>query len=315
MALVLTVRATQWRARIDQVVNRLGERLVPVVKGNGYGVGRPELADLVVELGLPEVAVGTVAELLPHALVQHVLTPSLDDHLDALPPSTILTVGSLPQAAAANHAGPIALKLQSSMRRYGVAPADLPGVLDALTERGRAPARFVLHLPLAGSDDDRIAEVEAWLRSLPAAVPISLSHLAVDRFEQLADRHPARSFQLRLGTALWHGDKSDFHLGAEVVDRRRMAAGDRAGYRLASAPADGDLVMIAAGSAHGVHPLVDGRSPFHFERTRLALLEPPHMHTSMAFVPLGDPCPAIGQVVDVQRPLTQVHPDRTVWIR
>ena len=39
--------------------------------------------------------------------------------------------------------------------------------------------------------------------------------------------------------------------------------------------------MVGAGTAHGVQPLDDGRSPFHFARQRLALLEPPHMHTSM----------------------------------
>jgi hypothetical protein len=70
------------------------------------------------------------------------------------------------------------------------------------------------------------------------------------------------------------------------------------------------VVVVGAGTAHGVQPLADGRSPFHFARRRLTLLEPPHMHVAMAFVPDGDPCPAIGDEVDVQRPLTQVWPDR-----
>ena len=52
--------------------------------------------------------------------------------------------------------------------------------------------------------------------------------------------------------------------------------------------------MIGAGTAHGVHPLDDGRSPFHFARRRLALLEPPHMHTSMVVVPAGEPGPEEG---------------------
>ena len=61
----------------------------------------------------------------------------------------------------------------------------------------------------------------------------------------------------------------------------RAAPATHAGYRQGVVPADGTLVMVGAGTAHGVHPLDDGRSPFHFARRRLALLEPPHMHTSM----------------------------------
>jgi hypothetical protein len=39
------------------------------------------------------------------------------------------------------------------------------------------------------------------------------------------------------------------------------------------------------------------------------------MHTSMAFVPAGEPVPDVGRVVDVQRPLTMVTADRVAWIR
>ena len=72
----------------------------------------------------------------------------------------------------------------------------------------------------------------------------------------------------------------------------RCGAGTAAGYRQAAVPCDGWVVVIGAGSAHGVGVLPDGRSPFHFDRRRLALLEPPHMHTSMAFVPAGQIGPA-----------------------
>ena len=51
----------------------------------------------------------------------------------------------------------------------------------------------------------------------------------------------------------------------------------------------------------GVTLLDGGMSPFHHARRRLALLEAPHMHTSMAFVPTGEPLPDIGRVVDVPR--------------
>jgi hypothetical protein len=71
--------------------------------------------------------------------------------------------------------------------------------------------------------------------------------------------------------------------------------------------------MVGAGSAHGVAPLADGRSPFHFARTRLELVEAPHMHTSMVLVPDGDPCPRVGDRVDVQRPLISTLVDELEW--
>ena len=78
-------------------------------------------------------------------------------------------------------------------------------------------------------------------------------------------------------------------------------------------PYDGTLVMIGAGSAHGVHEHDGGRSPFHFARRRLPLLEPPHMHTSMAIVPDDEPAPKPGDWVDVQWPLIATTVDEVRW--
>jgi hypothetical protein len=122
------------------------------------------------------------------------------------------------------------------------------------------------------------------------------------------------SYRLRLGTGLWHGNKSFLHLDADVLDVRSIASGGTAGYHQAPVRSDGHLVMIGAGTANGVTPLADGRSPLHFERRRLALHEPPHMHSSMAFVPLGDPLPTIGDRIDLQRPLTTTLVDEYVWL-
>ena len=140
-----------------------------------------------------------------------------------------------------------------------------------------------------------------------------VSHLSAGAYRDLRDAWPDRRFRIRAGTALWHGDKAALHLGADVLDVRPVAGGDRAGYRQAVVPDDAVLVMIGAGTAHGVHPLDDGRSPFHFRRRRLELLEPPHMHTTMAVVPRGEPTPRPGDVVDVQRPLIATLVDEVRW--
>jgi hypothetical protein len=113
---------------------------------------------------------------------------------------------------------------------------------------------------------------------------------------------------------MWLGDKALVHLTADVLDSRPVRAGDVAGYRAIPVPGDGHVVLVAAGSAQGVGPLDDGRSPFHFDRRRLELIEPPHMHTSMVFVPFGNVLPGVGDRVDVQRPLITTTVDELAWI-
>jgi hypothetical protein len=263
--------------------------------------------------------VGDVHELhdVPPALTPVVLTPTL-----AAPTSTrpILTVGDIAHVRALRgwH-GSVMVKLRSSMRRHGAAPDQLPALLDAVAAAGLQLAAFALHLPLSGNDADRTAEVEAWLPHLHPGTAIWVSHLAPDAVQALRLAHPEREWSVRVGTALWHGvPKGPFlRLSADVVSAQPVRAGETAGYRATAVPFDGTLLSIGVGSAAGVAPLDHAdpaqRSPFHFERTRLPLLEPPHMHTSLVVVPHGQPCPSIGDGVDVQRPLTTTWVDEVVW--
>ena len=128
-------------------------------------------------------------------------------------------------------------------------------------------------------------------RSFADVDPCAAGLAESSRPRRLRPLPTTHTYRLRLGTALWHGDKSFLHLSADVLDVRPVDAGELAGYRQAAVPAAGHLVMIGAGTAHGVAELADGRSPFHFQRRRLALHEPPHMHVSMGFVPNGEPAP------------------------
>ncbi len=314
----LTVNRAAWWEHVQTTAADYGTALVPVVKGNGYGFGRPVLHDAVRELAITPVCVGSVHELVdvPHDLEPVVLTPTLT------PPerSAVLTVGSISHVGALQGwRGSVMVKLASSMRRYGATARELDGLMSAVADAGLAVAGFALHLPLAGSDDDRSAEVTAWLDHLDPAVPLWLSHLQPSSFAALATAHPHRTFRIRVGTALWHGvPKGSFlHLGADVLDVRPASAGDRVGYWQSAIDGDGTLVAIGAGSAAGVAPLDDPdparRSPFHFERQRLALVERPHMHTSLVLVPHGQPCPAVGDMVDVQRPLISTQVDEVRW--
>jgi len=315
MALRLTVQRAAWEAHIDALAATV-DGLVPVVKGNGYGFGRATLHPLV--KGLSDfVCVGTIYELdhVGERVTPIVLTPTLEPPSShtAMPP--ILTVGSVADVRALRGwRGRVIVKLQSSMRRYGATPAEVEGVLSAADAAGLDVAGYALHLPLAGSERDRIAEVDAWLDAVDPDRPMWLSHLQPQSYSEIRGRQPDRQFRLRLGTALWHGDKSFLQLTADTVAVHEVHAGECAGYHLTEVPEDGHLVLVTAGSAHGVAPLPNGDSPFHFARTRLALLEPPHMHTSMLFVPQAAACPEPGDRVDVQRPLISTLVDGIEWV-
>ena len=308
MTVRLSVKQAVWRAHVADVVTRT-DGLVPVVKGNGYGFGRLRLAAIAAEF-CDTVAVGTVHELggLPSELDVVVLTPTLAAPSSAEP---ILTVGSTDHVAAlAGWSGRVIVKLRSAMQRYGGSPA----LVEASTDAGLDVVGVAVHPPLVGTAEERVAQVTEALGPVPPSIPAWVSHVELGEYARLAASDPAREFRLRLGTALWHGDKRALQLDADVLDVKAIAAGDRAGYRLGRVPVDGHLVMIGAGTANGVTPLPDGRSPFHHARTRLALHEPPHMHTSMAFVPGGDPVPAVGDWVDVQRPLHMTTVDEYRWL-
>jgi alanine racemase len=312
MTLRLTVATDEWRDHVRRTARRF-PGLVPVVKGNGYGFGRETLAAIAAELA-DTLAVGTVHELdhVPAGATAVVLTPSL------VPPTTvspILTVGAVAHARALDGwPGRVVVKLASSMRRYGAGRDDVGAVARAARDAGLDVVGFSVHPPLAGTDDEHLDDVNHWVDALDPVDEVWVSHLSAAAYADLRAAWPGRRFRARVGSALWHGEgRGALHLGADVLDVRPVRAGERAGYRQVPVPADGVLVMVAAGTAHGVGPLDDGRSPFHFARTRLPLLEPPHMHTSMVHVPSGAPTPRIGEVVDVQRPLTTTAVDEVRW--
>lgn len=305
MTVRLTIDRTRWWNHITYVAETV-DGLVPVVKGNGYGIGREALALLAMKIS-PIIAVGTVHELagLPDEATPVVLTPTL-----TAPESTepVLTVGSEAHIAALHGwGGRVIVKLTSSMRRYG-------GGIELVTVAQRAGLRTVgvaIHPPLDGGDNTHRVDIVRHLPEIDPSLDVWVSHLAPSTYETLPTSH---RYKLRLGTYLWHGDREALHLQADVLDTRPVSTAQRAGYRLTPVPGDGTLVMIGAGTANGVTALADGRSPFHFDRRRMALLEPPHMHTSMAFVPVDQPCPVTGDWVDLQRPLTMTTADEIRWI-
>lgn len=295
-------------ARIDGIV--------PVVKGNGYGFGREWLAERSALLA-PMMAVGTVYEVdsVPSNYSALVLTPTLIVP-DALRDNAILTVGSathVEAAAAGSTQRRVVVKVRSTMNRYGVDSENVSDSISLCRQRGLVVVGISIHPPLHGSNVDHRHEIESLIGSIDPTLPVYVSHLDESEYEVLRNTFPDRTWNLRVGTSLWHGDKNELKLTADVLDVRTLEADSVAGYRGRPVRQGDRLVIIGCGSAHGIAPLDGGLSPFHFARQRLALLEAPHMHTSMCVVPEEQECPSVGDSVDVQRPLTMTSVDVVHW--
>ena len=203
MPLRLTVDRAAWHQHVSAQVSSYGNALIPVVKGSGHGLGRSTLHEWLHQ-HLPGTmpAVGTIHEAPQGPAL--VLTPVLHAPVRT---DLVLTVGCPEHVAAlAGWRGSVVVKLQSSMRRYGTTPTEFTDLLAAATRQGLHVAALALHLPLAGTDTERLAEVEAWLPHLAhSSHELWLSHLEPASLRSLAALHPQHTFRIRVGTRLWQG--------------------------------------------------------------------------------------------------------------
>jgi len=315
MTLRLTVNRQAWLDHVRLTASQ-HETVLPVVKGNGYGFGRPILFEQAAHLA-DHVAVGTVYEAtdVPPSLTPVVLTPAGTHLPSSLSAHAVLTVGSLDHVAALrshNWQGSVLIKLQSTMQRFGVAGNELAALQSACTKESLNVVGWSIHPPLNNDNQDRSGEVSCWMELLHDNLPVYISHITAEQIGSLRSQFPNRTFVSRLGTSLWLGDKSMMKLTAEVLDVHAVDGGT-AGYRSTALPGSGHIVIVGAGSAHGVSEIVGVGSPFHFAQQRVALVESPYMHSSMLFVPAGQPAPRVGDSVDVQQPLTRVSADTISW--
>ncbi|MFE0460035.1 alanine racemase [Kitasatospora sp. NPDC058965] len=349
MTLSLYLDTERWRAHQRALMAEF-PGLVPVAKGNGYGLGNRRLAEEAALLGTGLLAVGT-AEEAAEVLAQGypgevlVLTPYRIGEPDPGPPATgalptagpgrvLRTAGTL-EAVRALAGRPVVVECMTSMRRHGIAATDLAHLAEL-----PAPVGFALHLPLDRRDgSDPVAEVDSWVRAIEAAglAPgtVFLSHLGAQGLAELTRRHPGTRFRCRIGTRLWLGDPGAMTARATVLDVTPVRRGQRYGYRQHRAPGPGHLLVLAGGTAHGLGleapkyvrgllPRLKGiaraglatlnrsLSPYQWQGRQLWFAEPPHMQVSIVFLPAGGKPPAVGDELTVTVRHTTTRFDRVV---
>ena len=196
MTFSLHVDAARWRSHLAGFVEAT-PGIVPVVKGNGYGLGRDLLAAESSTLGCPTLAVGTYAEV-PDALAAFggdvmVLSPwrpFLPDVIyDARVVHTVGRVADVEALAARGEETRVVVEGETSMARHGFDRHELAAVAAALGDL--RVEGFAVHLPMAGSN---LIEAESWAAALEASQietdTFYVSHLTGPELAELSRATP-----------------------------------------------------------------------------------------------------------------------------
>ena len=328
MTFDLRVDAARWRRHLAAVVGG-HPGIVPVVKGNGYGLGRDLLVAEAGTLDCPALAVGTYAEV-PGAIAAFsgdvmVLSPWRPFFTDVVYDDRVVhTVGRVEDVTALAERGEqvrVLVEGETSMARHGFDRHELAAAAAALGDL--RVEGFAIHLPMAGGN---LTEAESWAAALGASQietdTMYVSHLTDAELLLLAERRPQLRVKPRIGTALWLGDLGAFDVRSTVLDLHHVSRGERVGYRQRPVPRDGYLLVLAGGTSHGlgleapraqVSALQRGKtlakggleaagftlSPFFIDGKQRWFAEPPHMQASLVFLPASARAPEVGDTVPV----------------
>jgi hypothetical protein len=326
--LSLTIDGDRWRSHLRSVADAT-PGIVPVAKGNGYGLGLAALARRTDWLGADTLAVGTYAEL-PEVASRFagdlvVLTPwrPWNGAPEAAYASRVIhTVSRAEDLDALLAVAPgarVVLERMTSMRRHGMSAADLWQTAELALRSARVEG-VTLHLPMQGGNE---AEARRLLDDVIGAglSTVWVSHLTPAELERLGSAYPDLTLRPRIGTGLWLGDRGALTVSALVQDVHPITKGDSFGYR-GGHGLSGHLLVVSGGTAHGLgltspsgdtsprgrltvaaKGLVEAvgtlRSPFSLDGRALEFAEPPHMQASMLHLPTGARVPEVGESVAV----------------
>ncbi|OYO18722.1 alanine racemase [Enemella dayhoffiae] len=330
--MTLTIDVDRWRQHLRRQVDRT-PGLVPVAKGNGYGFGLSRLAAEATALGLDTLAVGTPGEAAsikdefagdivimlpwepndPHAVAQ------------ARDPRVVVTVSRLTDLEVlANLGGDrirVLVEVLTSMKRHGLPSEDLQAL--AAWQEFLQLDGWTIHLPLAGRGNRQEAETLARMARDVADAPVWFSHLSTEDYQAVNAQLGAGRCRLRMGTQLWLGDPGALKTTATVLDVHPVKRGERMGYWQRPSVTDGYVVVVSGGTSNGigleapsaVHTVRQraisfatggleaaglALSPFTIGGSKRWFVEPPHMQTSLVFLPSKVDPPQVGEEIPVE---------------
>lgn len=283
MSFTVTIDAQRWRDHQDGVAASVhrsaGSSVVPVIKGNGYGLGPSLLTSEAVRLGVDTVAVGTVFEveevarqgshdilvLEPYEPRDSVASDAWWGVGQALHAGrvirTIASTSALLSLTEGTGSVRVVLEATTSMHRFGMDESELLGVLaDARIREALARGRILieglaLHLPIAqpADEDDprrvslgtaKVREVVRWAGLWSAETDVWSGHNSPE-------------------CRVWVSHLDDPELAAVASSVPDMVLRARVGTRLWLDRS----AMRAAGTVLAVHPLPTGTHVGYRQRT------------------------------------------------
>ena len=177
MSLTLHVNQQSWTNSLTNVLNSFENCIVPVIKGNGYGIGKENLAKKAKELGIQTVAVGTVFEaksVLDQGISQVLIMDPVKDidelafkELATLNPSSLLITISCLKDAQNVGKTPVVIEGITSMSRFGIGLNELAQVSNLNIKA------LSLHLPIENPAKGKVAEISDWISSYQTNCPNS----------------------------------------------------------------------------------------------------------------------------------------------
>lgn len=361
MSFTVSIESQVWHSHLLDTLddfNAVGATVVPVIKSNGYGLGQDNLCAIADRLDTGTIAVGTIYEAFRalqlfkgEVVVLEPFNPRDEfnqptwDKIDETEYRTrlIRVVDNLESLAyLASRPEPVDVLLEgvTAMQRFGFSPEELSIAwqqhADAFTNGKIRLRGLSCHLPLEADDSDietiltHFAQVSGSGDYLRDVQSVWVSHLDSEQIAQLSQRLPGVSINIRSGTGLWLGERDALHPFGVVLSVRPINKGERAGYFQRRAWADGWLITISGGTAHGVGlmaPTVSPngvmrwgvvakateqamgrlRSPFWYLGDKLDFFESPHQHVSQLFLAREARAPEVGDMlpVDVRFSITR----------
>lgn len=283
MSFTVTIDAQRWRDHQDAVAASVqrsaGAPVVPVIKGNGYGLGQSLLTSEAVRLGADTVAVGTVFEVEEVARqgTHDILVLEPYEPRDSIASDawwgvgqalhagrvirTIASTSALLSLTEGTGSVRVVLEASTSMHRFGMDESELLGILaDARIREALARGRILieglaLHLPIAqpADEDDprrvnlgtaKVREVVRWAGLWSAETDVWSGHNSPE-------------------CRVWVSHLDDPELAAVASSVPDVVLRARVGTRLWLDRS----AMRAAGTVLAVHPLPTGTHVGYRQRT------------------------------------------------